>query len=217
MNPGLILIVDDEKNIRLSLSMALEKLNIPVETAASGEEAMEKLGKGDYEFMLLDLRMPGMDGMEVLRRVSQQRPEIKVIIITGYGSIDLAVEAMKLGAVDFLQKPFDAAEVRGVVRRLLVKTWGPQGYEYYLAMAKNRVVERNFDVAAVYAQKAVFLDPKPDALNLLGGIAEIKGNLQEAMDYYRAALSRDPDYVPAQLNLKRADQKPYTSQEIAWG
>ena len=217
MNPGLILIVDDEKNIRLSLSMALEKLNIPVETAASGEEAMEKLGQGDYEFMLLDLRMPGMDGMEVLRRVSQQRPEIKVIIITGYGSIDLAVEAMKLGAVDFLQKPFDAAEVRGVVRRLLVKTWGPQGYEYYLAMAKNRVVERNFDVAAVYAQKAVFLDPKPDALNLLGGIAEIKGNLQEAMDYYRAALSRDPDYVPAQLNLKRADQKPYTSQEIAWG
>jgi FixJ family two-component response regulator len=217
MNPGLILIVDDEKNIRLSLSMALEKLNLPVETAASGEEAMEKLGQGDYEFMLLDLRLPGMDGMEVLRRVSQQRPEIKVIIITGYGSIDLAVEAMKLGAVDFLQKPFDAAEVRGVVRRLLVKTWGPQGYEYYLAMARNRVVERDFDVAAVYAQKAVFLDPKPEALNLLGGIAEIKGNLQEALDYYRAALSRDPDYVPAQLNLKRTDQKPYTSQGIAWG
>jgi two-component system, OmpR family, alkaline phosphatase synthesis response regulator PhoP len=217
MNPGLILIVDDEKNIRLSLSMALEKLNIPVETAASGEEAMEKLGQGDYEFMLLDLRLPGMDGMEVLRRVSQQRPEIKVIIITGYGSIDLAVEAMKLGAVDFLQKPFDAAEVRGVVRRLLVKTWGPQGYEYYMAMAKNLVVERDFDVAAVYAQKAVFLDPKPDALNLLGGITEIKGNLQEALDYYRAALSRDPDYVPAQLNLKRTDQKPYTSQGIAWG
>ena len=217
MNTGSILIVDDDKNILLSLSIALEKLNVPVETAASGEEAMEKLGQGDYEFMLLDLRMPGMDGMEVLRRVSQQRPEIKVIIITAYGSIDLAVEAMKLGAVDFLQKPFDVAEVRGVVRRLLVKTWGPQGYEYYLAMAKNRVVERDFDVAAVYAKKAVFLDPKPDALNLLGGIAEIKGNLQEALDYYRAALSRDPDYVPAQLNLKRTDQKPYTSRGIAWG
>ncbi len=170
MNPGSILIVDDEKNIRLSLSMALEKLNIPVETAASGEEAMEKLEQSDYEFMLLDLRMPGMDGMEVLRRVSQKRPEIKVIIITGYGSIELAGEAMKLGAVDFLQKPFDAAEVRGVVRRLLVKTWDPQGYEYYLAMAKNRVFERDLDVAAVYAQKAAFLDPKPDALNLLGGL-----------------------------------------------
>ena len=84
-------------------------------------------------------------------------------------------------------------------------------------MAKNRVSERNFDDAAVYAQKAVFLDPKPNALNLLGGVAEIKGNLQEALDYYRAALSRDPDYVPAQLNLKRADQKPYTSQGDCWG
>ena len=82
MNTGSILVVDDDKNILLSLSIALEKLNVPVETAASGEEAMEKLGQGDYEFMLLDLRMPGMDGMEVLRRVSQQRPEIKVIIIT---------------------------------------------------------------------------------------------------------------------------------------
>ena len=127
MNTGSILIVDDDKNIRLSLAMALEKLNVPVKTASSGEGSMEKLGQGDYEFMLLDLRMPGMDGVEVLRRVSQQRPEIKVIIITAYGSINLAVEAMKLGAVDFLQKPFDVAEVRGVVRRCLVKTSGAAG------------------------------------------------------------------------------------------
>ncbi len=218
MHPRSILIVDDEKNIRLALSMALEKLEIPVETAASGEEAMEKVGQGSYEFMLLDLRMPGMDGMEVLRRVTQQHPEIKVIIITAYGSIELAVEAMKLGAVDFLQKPFDAGQVRGVLRRLLVKSWGPQGYEYYLAMAKTRVLERYFDVAVVYAQKAVFLNPeRPEALNLLGGIAEAKGNRQEALDYYRAALTRDPHYAPAQLNLERADHKPYTAQGVVWG
>jgi DNA-binding response OmpR family regulator len=218
MHPRSILIVDDEKNIRLALSMALEKLEIPVETAASGEEAMDKLEQGSYEIMLLDLRMPGMDGMEVLRRVSQQRPEIKVIIITAYGSIEMAVEAMKLGAVDFLQKPFDAADVRRVVRRLLVRTWGAQGYDYYLAMAKRRVQERYFDVAAVYAQKAVFLNPeRPEALNLLGGIAEAKGNRQEALDYYRGALTRDPDYAPAKLNLERAGRQPYTSQGIAWG
>ena len=118
MSSGPILIVDDEKNIRLALSMSLEKLEIPVETAASGEEALEKVGQGGYELMLLDLRMPGLDGMEVLRRVSRQVPELKVIIITAYGSIDLAVEAMKLGAVDFLQKPFDANQVREMVRRI---------------------------------------------------------------------------------------------------
>ena len=119
-----ILIVDDEKNIRLALSMSLETLDIPVETAASGEEALERLAQGGYGLMLLDLRMPGLDGMEVLRQVSQQRPEIKVIIITAYGSIDLAVEAMKLGAVDFLQKPFDAGQVREMVRRILENARG---------------------------------------------------------------------------------------------
>jgi CheY-like chemotaxis protein len=218
MKSGPILIVDDEKTIRLALSMALETLDIPVETAASGEEALEKVGQSSYEIMLLDLRMPGIDGMEVLRRVSQQWPEIKVVIITAYGSIDLAVEAMKLGAVDFLQKPFDAAQVRGVVQRLLVKSWGPPGYEYCMAMAKRRVLERYFDVAAVYAQKAVFLKPdRPEALNLLGGIAEVKGNRGEAKAYYQAALKVDPGYASAQLNLKRLDSKPYSQRDIAWG
>ncbi len=114
-----ILIVDDEKNIRLALSMALEQLNIQVETAVNGEEALEKVARNSYGLMLLDLRMPGLDGMEVLRRVARDRPELKVIIITAYGSIDLAVEAMKLGAVDFLQKPFDTSQVREMVRRIL--------------------------------------------------------------------------------------------------
>ena len=155
------LIVDDEKNIRLALSMALEQLEIPVETAASGEEALEKIAAGGYGMMLLDLRMPGLDGMEVLRRVAKERPEIKVIIITAYGSIDLAVEAMKLGAVDFLQKPFDVAQVREMVRRLLEKEGEGEerGYADYLALAKERISQGFFEIAGVYAQKAVFLEP----------------------------------------------------------
>jgi len=212
-----ILIVDDEKNIRLALSMSLETLNIPVETAASGEEALERLAQGGYGLMLLDLRMPGLDGMEVLRQVSQQRPETKVIIITAYGSIDLAVEAMKLGAVDFLQKPFDAAQVRDMVRRILEKQGMAHGYEDYLAMAKQRIIEGHFEVAGVYAQKAVFLKPdRPEALNLLGGIAEVKGNRLEADKYYRAALTHDPAYAPAQRNLERLATQTCTPKGIVW-
>jgi len=211
------LIVDDEKNIRLALSMSLEKLEIPVETAASGEEALEKLGQGEYELMLLDLRMPGLDGMEVLRRVSQQLPELKVIIITAYGSIDLAVEAMKLGAVDFLQKPFDANQVREMVRRILEKPREAHGYWDYLALAKERINEGYFDVAGVYAQKAVFLNPgRPEALNLLGGIAESQGNRREAEEYYRAALTRYPHYTAAKLNLERLARSPYNREGIVW-
>jgi len=212
-----ILIVDDEKNIRLALSMSLEKLDIPVETAASGEEALERLAQGGYGLMLLDLRMPGLDGMEVLRQVSQQRPETRVIIITAYGSIDLAVEAMKLGAVDFLQKPFDTAQVREMVRRILKKQGESHGYEDYLALARQRISEGHFEVAGVYAQKAIFLNPdRPGALNLLGGIAEVKGNRLEAEEYYRAALTRDPGYGPAKLNLERLAGRPYTQRAIVW-
>ncbi|MEW6660737.1 MAG: response regulator [Thermodesulfobacteriota bacterium] len=212
-----ILIVDDEKNIRLALSMSLEKLELPVETAASGEEALEKLAQESYELMLLDLRMPGLDGMEVLRRVSQQLPDLKVIIITAYGSIDLAVEAMKLGAVDFLQKPFDAGQVREVVRRILEKEGEKHGYWDYLALAKERIKEGYFEVAGVYAQKAVFLNPdKPEALNLLGGIAESTGNRREAEEYYRAALGRYPHYTAAKLNLKRLSGSSSAREGIVW-
>ena len=84
---------------------------------------------------------------------------------------------MKLGAVDFLQKPFDTGRVREMVRRILEKSGGSHGYEDYLALAKERISEGHFEVAGVYAQKAVFLNPdRPGALNLLGGLSEIKGN-----------------------------------------
>lgn len=97
-----------KKNVRLTLALALETLNIPVDNAVNGEEVLKKLGGKSYGLMLLELRMPGIDGLEVLKRVPEIRPEVKVVIITAWGSIETAVEAIKLGAVDFLQKSFDA-------------------------------------------------------------------------------------------------------------
>jgi DNA-binding response OmpR family regulator len=198
--------------------MALESLSISVDTADTGAGALDKLAGGSYDLLLLDLRLPDLDGMEILRRISQTRPEIKVIIITAYGSIDLAVEAMKLGAVDFLQKPFELTQVREMVRRILAKQEEAIEYADYIALARKRISEGYFDIAGVSAQKAVFLNPKrPEALNLLGGIAEAKGNRQEAAKYYRAALSLDPTYLPAQLNLERVGAQPYVPQAILWG
>jgi DNA-binding NtrC family response regulator len=114
-----ILVVDDEKNIRLALSRALEELGRPVAAAVNGEDALQQLESGDVGIMLLDLKMPGMDGLEVLRRVASARPEVRVIIITAHGTVPNAVDAMKLGAADFIQKPFSSDEVRQVVRRVL--------------------------------------------------------------------------------------------------
>jgi DNA-binding response OmpR family regulator len=222
MSDRSVLIVDDEKNIRLTLSLALEKLNLPVDTAANGEEALKKLADKSYGLMLLDLRMPGMDGMEVLKRARETRPEVEVVIITAFGSVELAVEAMKLGAVDFLQKPFEVDDVRELVLSLLDReTWERyRGREYdnYLEQASGRIGKGEFDAARVYAHKAASIDPgRPEAFNLLGGLYEARGNRLEAEKNYRVALAFNPTYQPAQKNLDRVTSRPYTPLGIDWG
>jgi CheY-like chemotaxis protein len=114
-----ILIVDDEKNIRLTLAQALETLGVETDSAEDGNEALAKLKEKDFGLILLDFRMPEVDGMEVLRQVRESKRDIRTIIITAYGTIELAVEAMKLGAVDFIPKPFVPEEIRDMVARVL--------------------------------------------------------------------------------------------------
>jgi FixJ family two-component response regulator len=222
MSDRSVLIVDDEKNIRLTLSLALEKLNLPVDTADSGKDALKKLAEKSYALMLLDLRMPGIDGMEVLRRVLEIRPEVKVVIITAWGSIEAAVEAMKLGAVDFLQKPFDAEEVRNLVASLLDRgtqeSSREREYNNYLELTLKRINKGEFEVAQVYAHKAISVDPdRPEAFNLLGGLYEVRNNRLEAVKNYRVALALTPSYKPAQKNLDRVTSRPYSPLGIDWG
>lgn len=101
-----IMIVDDEEIIRESLYHWFKRYGHVVETAASGLEALEKLEKSPFEVMFVDIKMPGMDGIDLLGRVKEEYPDTIVIIITAYGSIDTAVKSMKLGASDYLLKPF---------------------------------------------------------------------------------------------------------------
>jgi len=116
---GPMLVVDDEKNIRLTLSQSLDSLGIEISTAVNGEEALRKLQEQEFSLIILDLRMPGMDGMEVLRHVRTRWPKTRVIVITAYGTVESAVEAMKLGADDFIQKPFTPAEIRELAMQVL--------------------------------------------------------------------------------------------------
>jgi CheY-like chemotaxis protein len=114
-----VLIVDDERNIRLTLSRSLESLGVQIENAVNGEEALQKLQEDEFGLLLLDLKMPGIDGMDVLHHVQERWPKTRVIVITAHGTIDSAVEAMKVGAVDFIQKPFSPAEIRELVTKVL--------------------------------------------------------------------------------------------------
>ena len=121
MEKEAVLVIDDEKNIRLTISQALESLDLYIETALNGEEALKKLSEKNFAVAILDLKMTGLDGMEVLRRIRTIFPHVAVIIITAYGSIDIAVEAMKLGALDFIQKPFTTTKIREIVKQLLAQ------------------------------------------------------------------------------------------------
>jgi two-component system, NtrC family, nitrogen regulation response regulator NtrX len=114
--PPKILIVDDEEGIRESLGSILRDERYSVETVGSAEEALARIGKGDVQVILLDVWLPGMDGMEALKRIQAMPRPPAVIMISGHGSIETAVRATKLGAFDFIEKPLSLEKVTVLVR-----------------------------------------------------------------------------------------------------
>jgi DNA-binding NtrC family response regulator len=134
--PARVLVVDDEKLIRWSVTEHLSRSGYNVSSAETGEQALEKLGADSFDLVLLDIRLPGIDGTTTLRRALALKPELVVVMMSAHGSIDVAVEAMKIGAVDFLVKPFqfqalDAAAARALAaaatRRQIASVGGPDG------------------------------------------------------------------------------------------
>jgi two-component system phosphate regulon sensor histidine kinase PhoR len=112
-----ILVVDDEESIREGSERILTRMGYQVYKASRGSEGLEILGRQPVAIVLLDLKMPGMDGMEVLGHIQRLNPEILVIIITGYATLETAIEAMKQGAYDFIPKPFEPDQLRIVINR----------------------------------------------------------------------------------------------------
>lgn len=106
MKPEHTLIVDDEAVVRNGIRRAFENRSIPCTLASNGREALDLLGQNSFDLVLLDIRMPDMDGVEVLREIHARYPRTRVIMITGYPTIDSAVHCIKLGALDYLVKPF---------------------------------------------------------------------------------------------------------------
>jgi DNA-binding NtrC family response regulator len=113
-----ILIVDDDQNMKNSLLEWLESENHQVRAASSGEEAVEMMAVGSFNIVITDLRMPGIDGLELLRYVRREHRDTEVIIMTAYGSVPTAVNAMKEGAYDYVVKPFSPEEIDMIVKKI---------------------------------------------------------------------------------------------------
>ena len=131
-----IMVVDDELIVRESLKGWLEKFGYGVDTAEDAQDALKKLETETYDLLFVDIKMPGMDGIELLKRVKEDLPDVIVVMITAHGSIESAIEAMKAGASDYLMKPFDPENLQLLIQKLAqVKTlvdqnrWLREAYE----------------------------------------------------------------------------------------
>lgn len=120
-----ILIVDDEDRLRLSLSLILQKENYRVTTASSAEEALQCLQQRDYDLMFLDLNLPGMSGIDLLVEIHKRIPHMPVLILTAYAALESAVQAVRLGARDYLIKPVEPVMILTRVREVLAESKQP--------------------------------------------------------------------------------------------
>ena len=106
-----VLLVDDEEDFLETLSSRLKMRGLKVSAVTSGEQAVSEAKEQEYDAIILDLSMPGLDGLETLKRIKADNPNAEIIMLTGHGSIQSGIEAMKLGAGDFLQKPVELSEL----------------------------------------------------------------------------------------------------------
>ncbi|KOA20849.1 alkaline phosphatase synthesis transcriptional regulatory protein PhoP [Clostridium homopropionicum DSM 5847] len=222
-----ILIVDDEKNIRLTLKKCLEDQQYEISIATNGEEGISKIKSEKFDLVMLDIKMPGLNGMQVLKEIRDKGINVNVIMMTAYGTIEKAVEAMKLGAIDFISKPFTPEEVRVIVKEVLerqeirveeIESKDKITYKDALQYGKKCLQDRKYSDAEEYLKKAIGLNvDAPEPHNLLGILLEYKNNIQSALNHYRVALSLDAAYKPAQHNLDRATEYMYTRKGIDFG
>jgi DNA-binding response OmpR family regulator len=213
-----ILIVEDEPNVRLVFRTALESVDYLLSTAADGETALRWLKKEPFDLVLLDLRMPGMGGMELLRRLRGEGIEVPVVIVSAHDCVPNVVQAMRLGAIDFLPKPLTPDVLRKVVSEVLARhaprprgagatrdvTPGDEPSDDLLVQAKQALNRREFGEAEESLRRAIATEHHAaEAHYLMGVLHEMRDDRHAAYAAYRAALQADPRFEPARIHLMK--------------
>jgi CheY-like chemotaxis protein len=195
-----ILVVDDEKNIRLTIQHSLLAADYEVETAADGNEGLDKFRDGHYDLILMDLRMPQMNGIEMLREIREHDKHTAAVVITAYLTIDTLLEAFSLGVSDYIRKPFSPNDVREMVRRVLARdaldTRDPNAHPASeLEYARKALAEQDMTHALEFAKHAVEHDSNnPDSQAFLGILEHLAGDEPAAERAFHEALLLDPQH-----------------------
>ncbi len=159
MKPPKVLIIDDEQVVCKGCQLALEDENYHVQICLTGKEGLNLIEEKDFDLILLDMKLPDIDGMEILKIVRQKRPELQVIVMTGYSTVQNAVEAMKLGAFDYLTKPFTDEEMIFSAKR---------------AIEKKRLVEENLYLRSELFQRFRFENIVGDSPKMLAVFEKVE-------------------------------------------
>ena len=208
-----ILIVDDDESIRDVLVETLASMDVETEAVESGLEALLRLGDRHFDLVLLDLRLPGVPGMDVLREVRISSPETPVIVIAADSDVGSVVETMQAGAAGFIVKPFVPDDIRSAVMNALdhdlQERLSDDSYQDHIRLAKRSLMERRLAAAGEHARRALALRPsQPAPFNIMGVIMQLKMQITEAQKYYRSALALDEGFSPARKNLENLSSFP---------
>jgi len=204
-----LLIVDDEPNVCLELRLSLETERYEISEVRSGAQALELLADSPFALAILDIRLPDMDGLEVLEKMRQNGISIPTVIITAFGKISLAVKAMKLGAIDFLEKPLYAGELRKVVAETLRRyprrrDFRVESFADHIRTARRCLNLHLFAKAELHLANAFALNTRSaEAFNIAGVLAEVLGDYKGAKKNYGQAIRLNKTYEPAQQNMRR--------------
>jgi len=200
-----ILVVDDEPNIRLSFRYGLLSDEWEVEEAASGAEAVAKASQTPFDLMLLDLRMPGLDGIQVLQKLNEKQVRVPAVMVSAHATTDTVIQAIQRGTLDFLTKPVTPDQLRSAIREVLERfdfaraherstiDSRPLSDEEKLKLAKFYVFEQRYDEAEGIFHMLVEGPHQEEALLMLGILSEISGNFKGAEAHYTKVLKPGED------------------------
>jgi len=206
-----VLIIDDEPNVRLTYRVTLETEGFEVQEASDASAALRELADKDFDLAILDMRMPEMDGLELLESMRERNIQTPVVIITAYGDVPHAVRAMKLGAIDFLQKPLTPEALRSAVGEILGRHAKPaphpareETFDTHVQAAKRLINLREFPAAREHIAKALEIrSDSPEVFNLGGVLFVMLEDYKRAKRYYGQAIRLNKNYEPAQQNMRR--------------
>lgn len=178
-----ILVIDDTKNIRILLEACLNAAGYAVETAADGEQALQLLQTKSFDLLFLDIKLPGLSGTEVLRRLDRLGIKLPVVVMTAFATVKNAVECTKLGAVAYLQKPFTAEKVRQLLDQLDLPS--PSANDPDDVVLEKLIAQAEYAQATGMLKKVLLGNPLSSwAFQGFGRLCAAQGNPTEAAKYY---------------------------------